>query len=59
MSIYQKVNQTKMVKTLFWINFPEGCLSLSNMVFNFNVSIKFTVETITYDSNHVTNSKMA
>ena len=28
MSIYQKVNQTKMVKKLFWINFPEGCLSL-------------------------------
>ena len=29
MSIYQKVNQTKMVKKLFWINFPEGCLSLT------------------------------
>ena len=29
MSIYQKVNQTKTVKKLFWINFPEGCLSLS------------------------------
>ena len=30
MSIYQKVNQTKMVTKLFWINFPEGCLSLIN-----------------------------
>ena len=30
MSIYQKVNQTKIVKTLFCIHFPEGCLSLSN-----------------------------
>ena len=29
MSIYQKVNQTKIVKTLFCIHFPEGCLSLS------------------------------
>ena len=28
MSIYQKVNQTKIVKTLFCIHFPEGCLSL-------------------------------
>ena len=26
MSIYQKVNQTKIVKTLFCIHFPEGCL---------------------------------
>ena len=32
MSIYQKVNQTKMVKQLFWINFPEGCLSLISEV---------------------------
>ena len=30
MSIYQKVNQTKIVKTLFCIHFPEGCLSLRN-----------------------------
>ena len=30
MSIHQKVNQTKMVKKLFWINFPEGCLSLND-----------------------------
>ena len=29
MSIYQKVNQTKIVKTLFCIHFPEGCLSLT------------------------------
>ena len=29
MSIYQKVNQTKIVKTLFCIHFPEGCLSLN------------------------------
>ena len=29
MFIYQKVNQTKIVKTLFCIHFPEGCLSLN------------------------------
>ena len=34
MSIYQKVNQTKMVKKLFWINFPEGCLSLTCVEIN-------------------------
>ena len=45
MSIYQKVNQTKIVKTLFCIHFPEGCLSLtkkSNFAFFANHLVRLT-----------------
>ena len=40
MSIYQKVNQTKMVKKLFWINFPEGCLSLRQTLATINFQMQ-------------------
>ena len=46
MSIYQKVSQTKIVKKLFWINFPEGCLSLRKFEKNIyvnNYSIFFSI----------------
>ena len=40
MSIYQKVNQTKMVQKLFWINFPEGCLSLTEYIHITNLNLQ-------------------